>query len=445
MKIYNERFVFEEEVDSPENLLDAVENFLRKKLPENTDFLRYAIVEVEGNKKVIEVAVISEVAGESGNMKAFAKPTLHDGKNHVSHRKKFAVANIVPTGVRAEVGGWIADATPVTNAMSECADWVIAHPNVLNGSFINYGNRKSLYTEGYLLDHFFRKQLNLKELATTNSHNKIGVILDRGAKDVDKDSLTLAINAVESLRAVAGIEIVDCIITKEPIGGKAVLRESGAFGGEVKNPKTFLDAAKELIDKGADAIAVATYISVSMDDLDAYFRCELPNPYGGVEALISHTISREFGVPSAHAPIVPQSEKEAFLAKGVVDPRIAGEVVTPAYLGSVLRGLQYAPHPVSRSMFDRASLGLEDVRAVVVPYTCCGGIPVLAAQKYGVPVIAVKENKTVLDVTPEKLNMKNVIIVDTYIEAFGILLTMKAGVSLESVRRPLTNLEIKGK
>ena len=60
MKIYNKRLIFDEKIEKPENLLDAVENFLRKNLPENSDFLRYAIVGVEGDLKTVEVALIKD-------------------------------------------------------------------------------------------------------------------------------------------------------------------------------------------------------------------------------------------------------------------------------------------------------------------------------------------------------------------------------------------------
>lgn len=132
-------------------------------------------------------------------------------------------------------------------------------------------------------------------------------------------------------------------------------------------------------------------------------------------------------------------------AKGLVDPRAASEVVSPGYLGSVLRGLHRAPRPIASHFFASNDLTLNDVKAVVVPYTCCGGIPVLAAQKNNILVIGVRENKTVLDVTPDKLGLNNVIVVENYLEAFGIIAAMKAGVALESVRRPIYRIKEKNK
>jgi hypothetical protein len=68
-------------------------------------------------------------------------------------------------------------------------------------------------------------------------------------------------------------------------------------------------------------------------------------------------------------------------AKGLVDPRAASEVVSPGYLGSVLRGLHQSPRPVDPSFLAPNDITINDVNAIIVPHTCCGGIPVLAAQK----------------------------------------------------------------
>ena len=76
-----------------------------------------------------------------------------------------------------------------------------------------------------------------------------------------------------------------------------------------------------------------------------------------------------------------------------------------------------------------------------MPYSCCGGIPAFSAQEFDIPIIAVKENTTVLNVTPEMMELDNVIIANNYLEVFGILATMKAGISLDSVKRPLNKLK----
>ena len=412
MKIYTiratEHFKYASDV---ENIIDT----------QYKNALRYAVVD----KNTLEISLIEYPYNiVYSNVINYVKPNV---------KNEFVVVNIIPTGVGAEFGGYIADATPITNVMANIADVVITHPNVLNGSYINYGASNILYVEGYSLDQFLTGKLSLKN---NKRQNKIGVIIDKRGFEEEGD---FAINTIESLRAILGINLLAIVITKEYVGGKALLMPSGAFAGEVKNPETLIEAASELRRNGANAIAIATFIDMEEEHLNAYFKDEIPNPMGGTEALISHLISKKFKLPCAHAPIISKREKELYLSKGLVDPRCAAEVVSPGYLGCILKGLNLAPQlGHGESTFDYT---VHDVDAIVVPYGCCGGVPVIAAQKYGIPIIAVKENKTVLNVTPNVLNLRNVIVVDTYLEAFGVLNVMKAKVSLESVKRPL----IKGK
>jgi hypothetical protein len=52
-------------------------------------------------------------------------------------------------------------------------------------------------------------------------------------------------------------------------------------------------------------------------------------------------------------------------------------------------------------------------------------------------LIAVSENRTILDVTNAKMKMENVIPVTSYLEAAGVVLALRNGISLESLRRPI--------
>ena len=70
-----------------------------------------------------------------------------------------------------------------------------------------------------------------------------------------------------------------------------------------------------------DAVALASIIDVpERFQLDYYeSRGEIVNPWGGVEAMLTHAISMIFDVPSAHAPMV-ESMEIMNLDVGVVDP-----------------------------------------------------------------------------------------------------------------------------
>jgi uncharacterized protein DUF3326 len=78
--------------------------------------------------------------------------------------------------------------------------------------------------------------------------------------------------------------------------------------------------------------------------------------------------------------------------------------------------------------------------ALVSPASSLGGIPAIYANKHGIPIVAVHENRTILGVPGEKLGLNNVIEVDNYVEAAGVLLALRKGIHLQSVRRPLPTL-----
>ena len=347
--------------------------------------------------------------------------------------KQFIVAHIIPTGVKADIGGYVGDATPATNMIAAIADKVISHPNVVNGVVLNLAKKNVLYVEGYSLDMFFKGEVELKEV----ERNRIGVVLDKG---IEEEGYNLAMNTVNALRTVGGVEVVCLLKTKKEVLTRAVKTKSHSFVGEIAHEEVLIDTCRSAIKKGAQALAISLAIQIHMQDLKAYFAGKGANPYGGAEAIISHLVSAEFGLPAAHAPLLSKYEIYKETHSGTVDPRAAAEAIGPAYLGCVLRGLDRAPRLVVGGCGD---VRVADVDAVVLPYTCMGGVPALAAQKWKIPIIAVKENTTVMKATPEVLKMKNVIVAENYWEVGGILAAMKEGIDPRELRRPVKKLAIK--
>ncbi len=345
----------------------------------------------------------------------------------------FCAVHIVPTGVKAAIGGYEGDATPATNVLASVCDKIIVHPNVVNGVSLNLASANALYVEGYSLDSFLQGKLALRE----SLGNKIGVILDRG---MDKSGHDLAINTINAIRSVKGANILGYHVTHKSIGARAIKTQQGAFAGQVDDEKTLLDAARHMLKEGADSLAICAHIDVSMKDLSLYFKGKLPNPYGGTEAILSHLISREFMIPCAHAPIVSKKEIKKELFSGIIDARAGAEAMGPAYLGCVLQGLSRAPRLVPMHLASANDITVHSLGAIVLPYSCMGGIPALAAQKLGIPLIAVKENKTVMNVTPKHLRMKNIFVAENYWEAAGILASIRQGIDPYELRRPLKAL-----
>jgi hypothetical protein len=71
-------------------------------------------------------------------------------------------------------------------------------------------------------------------------------------------------------------------------------------------------------------------------------------------------------------------------------------------------------------------------------------LPTLAALEQGIPVIAVRENKNRMQNKLEELPFARgkLFMVDNYLEAVGVMNAIKAGVTTESVRRPLAHTTV---
>ena len=168
------------------------------------------------------------------------------------------------------------------------------------------------------------------------------------------------------------------------------------------------------------------------------------NPWGGVEAMLTHAISMMFDIPSAHSPMMTSSEVMN-LDVGVVDPRKSAEAVSTTYLHCILKGLHRSPRVISNAQIhgDPNLLTVADVSCLVIPYGCVG-LPTLAALEQGIPVIAVKENKNCMQNQLADLPFEpgKLFIVENYLEAVGVITALKAGVALETVRRPLSDTVI---
>jgi hypothetical protein len=222
--------------------------------------------------------------------------------------------------------------------------------------------------------------------------------------------------------------------------------DSGRVTGRVERLGRLLDllAAKR---NQYDAIALATRITPHIDTVElhrAYFGEGGPNPWGGVEAVLTHLISSVLDVPSAHAPTMG-SEALRGESWGVVEPRKAMEIISTTYLFCVLKGLNKAPHVVvgPTGVYDPSILSAEDVSALVIPDGCVG-LPTLAAVEQGIPVVAVRNNTNLMrnDLRALPFKAGELRYAQNYYEAAGILAAMKAGVSASSIARPMHPLRV---
>jgi Protein of unknown function (DUF3326) len=343
---------------------------------------------------------------------------------------KSALLNIIPTGVGCSIGGYAGDAAPVTKLLAGTADYLISNPNSLNGSdFISLEDSNLLYTDGCSIDLFCK---GLVDLHIPYS-NKVGLVIEKA----DDRSLEVVFNVANAVRAIYGVDIIDFAITDGPIGGRCVENNSGAFVGTVDNPDRLFEACSKLLKQGANALAITSNIEdLPFGNYAKHFEGEYPNPIGGVEAIISYMVTSRFRVPAAHAPLM--NLKQLDLKHNIVDARAAGEFASLSGLACILVGLRKAAqiHGASTGRVCDV-LSANNLLAIVAPASCLGGVPTLYAQKNDIPVIAVKGNTTVLNVTKETMGIRNVIEVDSYLEAAGAVLALRKGISLESLTRPL--------
>lgn len=325
------------------------------------------------------------------------------------------VVMIIPTGIGCEIGGHAGDATPAAKLLGECCDKLILHPNVVNASDINEMPPNALYVEGSLLDRFLEGEIRLREVR----QNKILLVVNAPVRPE-------TINAASAARATIGAE-VSIVELRTPLCMNATMLE-GKASGVVTG---WQELCEQIKDYGFDALAIASLIGCGKEIALGYFRHGGVNPWGGVEAVASKMIAGRLNKPVAHAPIM-ETDPEYKDFNEVVDPRIAAEVISMAFLHCVLKGLHKAP----RVTYDEG-LAVRDVDALVTPIGCVGP-PHHACMKAGIPIIAVKENRTVLnDTMPDEF-----ILVENYLEAAGLLMSMRAGVLPESVRRPLSETRV---
>ena len=306
---------------------------------------------------------------------------------------------IVPTGIGASVGGYAGDASSYARKFSKKAN-LIVNPNVVNAGGFSGINDNMLYVEGYSLDDFMCGNINLLPVSKPN---KTGIIFD---KAIPEDVLNVHINTMNAVRVVYGIDVSEYVITEEEIGIEFVLNDSGVSDGSVKNPDTMLAAAKNLIKKGCNAVAIVGMFDNPEDMNEDYANGEGTDPVGGIEAVLSHYISKELKIPCAHSPAFADYQ----IYPDLVNPKSASEYITPTFLPCILLGLSKAPQIVKSG-----GISSDNVDFLVTPYNSLGNPSVLAAVSMGIKVYAIKENKTALNITSDKLGIEDkVCIVESY-------------------------------
>jgi len=346
----------------------------------------------------------------------------------------FNVALLVPTGIGAEIGGHSGDSGAVARLVAASCDNLITHPNVVNAADLNELPDNGLYVEGSVLSRLMMGTVGLQKVRS----NRVMLIVDEHSDQMFHE---LAINSASAARVALGLDCPLVVKMENRVLMRSLFSNSGRAVGRIE----FLEYLCQVLEEHRseyDAVAITSLIHVPDHFHEDYFNkdSKMINPWGGVEAMLTHAISMMFDIPSAHSPMMTSSEVMN-LDVGVVDPRKSAEVVSTTYLHCILKGLHRSPRVISNASIhgDPNLLTVADVSCLIIPDGCVG-LPTLAALEQGIPVIVVKENKNCMQNRLEELPFEpgKLFIVENYLEAVGVITALKAGVAVETVRRPLS-------
>jgi hypothetical protein len=361
-------------------------------------------------------------------------------QRRLARTNAFNAVMLIPTGVDCAIGGHAGDATPAARLLANVRDILVVHPNVVNASDVNEQTENSLYVEGSIICRLLMGTVGLRKVR----QNRVLLVTEdrRDAPNV----VDQTINCAEGARATLGMDISDVLVLEKELFMQTGVSDSGRVTGRVERLGQLLDVLRAK--RGTyDAVALATRITPHIDTVElhrSYFGDGGPNPWGGVEAVLTHLVSSVLDVPAAHAPTM-SSEALRTESWGVVEPRKAAEVISTTYLFCVLKGLNRAPQVLvgPTGVYDPSVLTAEDVSALVIPDGCVG-LPTLAAVEQGIPVVAVRSNTNLMrnDLKSLPFRAGQLHYASNYYEAAGILSAMKAGVAPATIARPMQPIRI---
>ena len=399
--------------------------------------IRLAVVESGRRGYLCELGVVSGLGPE---LRDRVHSIFGFRRRATERTAEFTTVFVVPTGIGCSLGGHAGDANVAAQLLAAVSDRLVTHPNVVNASDVNELPPNGLYVEGSILASFLMGAVGLQPVRS----NRVLALVD---DHPEKRFTAAAVNSVSAARACYGLRSAGVALLAPPLSLCSRYAPSGRATGAVAG----LERVVDVLDRRCgeyDAVALSTQIEVPFSyHLDYYQQAgAMINPWGGVEALLTHTLSSLFRLPSAHSPMFA-SDAVAALDPGVVDPRMAAEVISLGFFMSVLKGLQRSPRIVDLDAPPPAGvLTVEDVSCLVVPDGALG-LPTLAALEQGIPVIAVRENANVManDLAELPWAPGGLIRVDNHWEAAGVVAALRAGIDPAAVRRPLADTPVDGR
>lgn len=419
-----------------EGLLAYLSNTIPKYIEPNEIPVRFVVTGSTGESLDCEIGVLAGDSHDSSRCPA----SLFEFRIHDRVNDEFNAVVVIPTGIGAETGGHSGDANRVIRLLASICDNLVTHPNAVNAADINEMPENCQYVEGSVLSRLLMGTIGLRRVRA----NRVLVVADDLRNDANAPGNKLfteaTINAVSAARATLGLDCSEIVLMKNTIGMHSKFAKSGRAIGVVE----YLERLLIVLDEFSghyDAVALSTVVAVPNDVSEAYFQGGLVNPWGGVEAMLTHAISSIYSLPTAHAPMLESVEKMN-VDVGIVDPRMAAEVVSLAAFHSVLKGLHKSPKviPLSEDIPASDLITASKISCLITPDGCLG-LPHLAALEQGIPVIAVKDGQQTMKNRLDELAFQELYFAENYLEAVGIMQALKEGIKPYTINRPFVRAE----
>ncbi len=429
-----EREIETQWTNSERNIFADIQQQIAGTLNESELALRFVVSKSDEKQAKIEILTLSgtDIGQANENVSAQIRLRPYEATD------SFNVALVIPTGVGVSVGGHAGDAGPVAKLLSSVADTLVTHPNAVNASDINEMPENALYVEGSVLSRLLLGTIGLQRVR----NNRVLVVIDDHEDEIFTNA---AINAVNGARATYGLSCSEIIKINPRVRLSASYSASGRAIGEVENLDFLIQVLKDRRDQ-YDAVALSSVINVPADYHQKYFDegGEMVNPWGGVEAMLTHSVSTLLDVQSAHSPMF-ETRDIANVDPGIVEPRLAAEAVSLTFLQCILKGLQRSPRIVSdQPLGQQALFDATNISCLVIPDGCLG-IPTLAALAQGIQVIAVRDDGNLMQNKLARLPWRpgQFLVAENYWEAAGLVAAIRAGIDPSSVRRPFPPATVK--
>ena len=165
-------------------------------------------------------------------------------------------------------------------------------------------------------------------LQCVRSNRVLMIIDDHPIKMFANDT----VNTISAAHTTYGLDCPKVIKLQPPLSMKPVFMESGRAVGEIMG----LERINSIITENQgtfDALGIASIIELNDEYHEQYFHSdgEIINPWGGVEAMLTHALSLLHHIPTAHSPML-ENHNTANFDLGVVEPRLAAEAISLTFI-----------------------------------------------------------------------------------------------------------------